>query len=192
MGSITGNFNEELFMEWALLCLFPYVEERRTRLRSPNERAVLLLENCTIHVRDELKIEFAAHNISMITFPPNSTGFLQPCDLLTFSVLKKNINRTRGAITKLTPESNIYNIIDAHGKATSLGTTQTAFKMAGIGHKVKAGKLVASVMTEAFNKILNRVESDNVMASGPRPPMKRRVTKKAFGYVNKTEMEIDD
>ncbi|KAA6353424.1 MAG: hypothetical protein EZS28_051048, partial [Streblomastix strix] len=54
---------------------------------------------------------------------------------------------------------------------------QTAFKMADIGHKVKAEKLVASEMTEAFNKILNRVESDNVMASGPRPPMKRRVTK---------------
>ncbi|KAA6378361.1 MAG: hypothetical protein EZS28_026111, partial [Streblomastix strix] len=33
---------------------------------------------------------------------------------------------------------NVYNIIDAHDKATLLGTTQTAFKMVGIGHKVKA------------------------------------------------------
>ncbi|KAA6397969.1 MAG: hypothetical protein EZS28_006507 [Streblomastix strix] len=192
MGSETGNFNTEKFMEWALLCLFPYIEEQRERLHSPNERAVLLLDNCAIHVIDELKIEFSPHNISMLIFPTNSTRFLQPSDLLTFSVLKKNTSRKRVAITNLAPESNEYNITDAHGKSTSLGTTQIAFKMAGIGYKVKVGKLVASIMTEAFNKILKSVKSDNVMASGPLPPPKRRVMKKTFGQVNKTEMETDD
>ncbi|KAA6402997.1 MAG: hypothetical protein EZS28_001474 [Streblomastix strix] len=144
MGSETGNFNAELFMKSAPLRLFPYVEELRDRLHRPNERAVILQDNCAIHVTDELKID----------------------------VLQKNIQRTLGAIIKLTPESNDYNIIEAYGKETSLGTMQTAFKMAGIGHKVKASKLVASVMTDAFNKILNRVESDNVMASELRPPPK--------------------
>ncbi|KAA6377280.1 MAG: hypothetical protein EZS28_027192, partial [Streblomastix strix] len=84
---------------------------------------------------------------------------------LTSYVLKKNINRIIGAIIKLTPESNDYNIFETYGKDTSLVTTQTAFKIADIGYDVKAGQSVASVMTESFKKIQNRVESDNAMAS---------------------------
>lgn len=53
IGSEPGNFNAELFKELAPLCLFSYVEEWRKKFNSPNERAVLLLENCAIHVTDE-------------------------------------------------------------------------------------------------------------------------------------------
>ncbi|KAA6355456.1 MAG: hypothetical protein EZS28_049017 [Streblomastix strix] len=51
--SEAGNFNAELFMEWVQLCLFPYVKERRKT--SQSKRAVLLLENCAIHLLTRFK-----------------------------------------------------------------------------------------------------------------------------------------
>ena len=48
----------------------------------PGEKFCLLVDNCPSHKREELD------NLEIIFFPKNTTGYLQPLDLLIFSVLK--------------------------------------------------------------------------------------------------------
>ena len=48
----------------------------------PGEKFCLLVDNCPSNKREELD------NLEIIFFPKNTTGYLQPLDLLIFSVLK--------------------------------------------------------------------------------------------------------
>ncbi|KAA6385336.1 MAG: hypothetical protein EZS28_019137 [Streblomastix strix] len=180
----TGNLNSDLFVRWLKECYFPYFDAKRVTIKQRNALAILLTDNCGIHTTDEVKKLLGQHNVMMISFPADSTQFFQPLDCLSFSVLKRAINQSRGAKTKLTPAQGILDAFDALQKATSIKTTQAAFRIAGIDFEVVRGSIVAKIDVQRFDNIIKKLTADNTMTSGPRPTPKHKSTKKPFGVIN--------
>ncbi|KAA6397948.1 MAG: hypothetical protein EZS28_006528 [Streblomastix strix] len=123
-------------------------------------------------------------NIAMLSFPADSTQYFLPLDCLSFSVLKRSIQNGRGARTKLTPAEGVLDAVDALQKATTIKTTQAAWRLAGIDFALDHGKLVAKVVAESFQSIIKKLKADNTITSSPRPAPKRASTKKPFGLLN--------
>jgi hypothetical protein len=57
-----------------------------------SQEAVLLIDNCSMHVQVETLQTLADHRVKMITFPPHTTHIFQCLGLSLFGNFKKKMN----------------------------------------------------------------------------------------------------
>jgi hypothetical protein len=84
--------NSDLFHEYISTVLLPYIDELRTNDEFTDKEAVLLMDNCSVHVRSDILQILADHHVKVITFPPHTTHIFQSLDLSLFGTFKKKMN----------------------------------------------------------------------------------------------------
>ena len=88
---VTGD----VFGDWLKDIFIPYVEEKREHLRrllGPfDQRAVLILDGCSSHKKEEHRCLLESKNITMVFLVPHSSHLTQPLDLYTFGRVKSYI-----------------------------------------------------------------------------------------------------
>jgi hypothetical protein len=72
--------------------LFPYADELRSIEEFANEEAVLLMDNCIVHVQGGTLQMLADHRVKVLTFPPHKTHIFQGLDRSFFGNFKKRMN----------------------------------------------------------------------------------------------------
>jgi hypothetical protein len=81
-----------LFSEYISAVLLPYIDELRTNDEFADKEAVLLMDNCWIHVQTGTPQMLADHRVKVITFPPHTSHIFQSLDLSLFGNVKKKMN----------------------------------------------------------------------------------------------------
>jgi hypothetical protein len=84
--------NAELFHEDRSRILLPHTAKVRSNLRLTGEPVVLLMDNCSVHIRESTFRDIAAHRVKVVTLPPHTRNIFQCLDLSLFDILKKRIN----------------------------------------------------------------------------------------------------
>ena len=91
--------NKELFNEYIISVLIPYVSSLRQKEEYSNEPAVLLLDSCSAHVNDEILRILGENSIKVVAFPAHTTNIFQALDLVLFDVFKKKSRRNNQQLT---------------------------------------------------------------------------------------------
>jgi hypothetical protein len=68
--------NAVLFHEYISTVLLLYVARVRSNPGLEHEPVVLLMDNCSAHIRDNTLRELAAYRVKVVTFPPQTTKYL--------------------------------------------------------------------------------------------------------------------
>ncbi|KAA6391754.1 MAG: hypothetical protein EZS28_012718 [Streblomastix strix] len=178
----TGNLNSDLFVRWLKECYFPDLDAKRVTLKQRNALAILLTDKGRTYTADEGKELLRSHNGMMISFLADSTLFFLPLDCHSFSVLKRVIIQSRGAITNLTSSQSILDAFDTLQKHAFIKTTYAAFRIAGIYFEVVRSTIVAKIDVQRFDNIFKKLTADNIIISGRRPSPKHKNTKKNLSY----------
>jgi hypothetical protein len=81
--------NSQLFAEYISTVLFSCIDEPRSNEEFADKKAVLLMDNCFIHVQAETLQTLVDHWVKVITFPPHTTHTFRSLDLSLFGNLQK-------------------------------------------------------------------------------------------------------
>jgi hypothetical protein len=80
--------NADIFRDYIRDYFIPHVENHRTIHGKQGSPAVLLMDNCSAHLRDDIIEMLSLHRIKIITFPPHTSGIFQMLDRVLFGVFK--------------------------------------------------------------------------------------------------------
>jgi hypothetical protein len=81
--------NAVLFHEYISIVLFPHIAMVRSNPGLEHEPAVLLMDNCSVHMQDNTLQKLAAHRVKVVTFPSHTPNNFQSPDVSLFGVFKK-------------------------------------------------------------------------------------------------------
>lgn len=123
---------KEIFSKYVQSVLFPYIENIRKLKDFGTETAVILCDNCSAHVSDDLLEKMKERNIRLVTFPPHSSHLFQPLDLVTFGMFKMYLKSKIDCKSSKTHAELIEAIITALEASTISKYNRSAFKRAGL------------------------------------------------------------
>ena len=170
--SESGYITQELFIGWLRDTFIPSVEERRRQTGNMEQRAYLLLDNCTSHTSDDIVELCRENNVELVYFVANATHIFQPLDLCFFSAFKAKLRSTvpdDQARDKQT--RNLLLILTAWDNAKKVGTIQASFKMAGYVYNMVGQTLCVSFSRHAVRGIEHDEGEENLI---PQPVDRRR------------------
>jgi hypothetical protein len=85
----------KLFLEYIKTIFLPYLNELRDLEQFEGCEAVLLMDNYSPHISDEVVAVLSEARVRIITFAPHTTQIFQVLDLVLFGALKKRPNGLR-------------------------------------------------------------------------------------------------
>ncbi|KAA6397984.1 MAG: hypothetical protein EZS28_006491 [Streblomastix strix] len=97
----------------------PAIDAARERLGTPHMLGVLLYDNHSTHCGEYARQFLANNNIKLITIPLHSSYFMQVLDVVSFGILKRQINKMRDIQGNLPLHDIIIHAINAYGAATT-------------------------------------------------------------------------
>jgi hypothetical protein len=68
------DMNTMLFNEYVSIVLLPLIARVRSNPELDNELAVLLMDDCSDHMRNDTLKELTAHRVKLVIFPPHATN----------------------------------------------------------------------------------------------------------------------
>jgi hypothetical protein len=80
----------KLFLEYIDAIFIPCLNDLRGSQEFKACEAVLLMENCSPHVSDDIVAVLTSARVQIITFAPHTTHIFQMLDILLFGALKKH------------------------------------------------------------------------------------------------------
>lgn len=84
--------NADLFLEYITKVFIPYIVELRSNEEFAGRPAILLMDNCSLHMGEDVIRVLSEHQVKVITFPPHTTNIFQMLDLSLFGVLKRKMH----------------------------------------------------------------------------------------------------
>jgi hypothetical protein len=84
--------SSQLYAEYISTVLLPYVDELLSNEEFADKEAVLLMENCFVHVQGDTRQMLADHRVKVLTLPPHTTYIFQSLDFSLFGKFKKRMN----------------------------------------------------------------------------------------------------
>jgi hypothetical protein len=78
----------KLFLDYINNIFVPYLNELRESEEFAQSEAVLLMDNCSLHMGDAVIAVLAREHVRVITFAPHTTHIFQVLDLVFFGALK--------------------------------------------------------------------------------------------------------
>jgi hypothetical protein len=81
--------SSQLFAEYILKVVLPYIDELRSNEEFSHKKAALLMDNCSVHTQPETLQMIADHQVKVIIFPPHTTQIFQSLDLSLFGKFKR-------------------------------------------------------------------------------------------------------
>jgi hypothetical protein len=100
----TSYATRDILKEYLTIVFLRYVEIVRESLDLHDFPAILLCDNCSSHIDDEIMQRLASHHVKLLTFLTHTSNLFQPLDLVTFGVLKRE---KREIQVKLPAESQV-------------------------------------------------------------------------------------
>jgi hypothetical protein len=80
-----GSYGDkEVFHAYGRHVPVPHLENFHPAASVVNTPAVLLMDNCGVHVGANTMVLFAENDVTVITFPPHISGIFQMLDLVLF------------------------------------------------------------------------------------------------------------
>jgi hypothetical protein len=128
----TSYVTRDIFKEYLTSVFLKYVATVRESMNLSDSPAVLLCDNCTAHIDDEIKVLLAQNNVRLITFPPHTSHLFQPLDLVTFGVFKREHGDLMAKLPKGSQVWQITKLMKALERATDSSTNRAAFRRAGL------------------------------------------------------------
>ena len=129
----SGYINQEVFLSWINAIFVPEVEKRRTELDMPEQRAFLVMDNCTAHTNDDVQQVLNEHNIVLVFIPAHGSHIFQPLDRSTFASFKAMFRSTT-PITADVQTTRLVKILESLDKAMKMRTIMSSFKLAGFAY----------------------------------------------------------
>ena len=123
--------NKSLFSRYIDDVMLKYINELRKNPLYLNEPAVIICDNCSAHLDDELLQKLAQNNVRLITIPPHSSHVFQPLDLVTFGIFKKEMLRVTSKYEPGTMVDRIAKALKSIEKATISENNRSSFENAG-------------------------------------------------------------
>jgi hypothetical protein len=84
--------SRELFLEYITTIFLTCLNEPRELQEFESCEAVLLMDNCSPHVSDEVVAVLTNARVQIIIFAPHTTHIFQMLDVVLFGALKKHAN----------------------------------------------------------------------------------------------------
>jgi hypothetical protein len=84
--------SSQLFAEYISTVLLPCVDKLRSNEKFADKEAMLLMDNCSVHVQGDTLQMLADHRVKVLKFPPHTTHIFQSLDLSLFGNFKKRMN----------------------------------------------------------------------------------------------------
>lgn len=164
--SASGYMTEEIFLRWLRETFIPNVDERRRIVGNAEQRAYLLLDNCSSHKSDEITALCEENNIELVYFVPNSTHIFQPLDLSFFAAFKARIRDADPEEPDVDAQTKrILKILRAWDDAKKVDTIRGSFEMAGFVYDLVDRKTSVSFSRAAVRS----PEAHNEEPPIPRP-----------------------
>jgi hypothetical protein len=86
------HMSSQFFSESTSTVVLPYIDKLRPNEEFAGKEAVLLMDNCCIHLRPEPLQMPAGHQVKAITVPPHMNDIFESLDLSLFGNFKKKMN----------------------------------------------------------------------------------------------------
>ena len=80
--------NNQLFVDYLREVVCEEIERRRSVYSIQDQRAVVMMDQCTSHCSIEVKTLLQSHNIDIIFWPSHCSHLVQPLDLSLFGITK--------------------------------------------------------------------------------------------------------
>jgi len=87
--SNSGYITSEIFLNYFLSVIIPYINASRSNFNLDQSTALILMDNCRAHITENLNQICSQNNILILTFPPHTSHLLQPLDLVIFGLFKR-------------------------------------------------------------------------------------------------------
>lgn len=129
--------NAELFHEYISTVLLPYILELRSNQEFAHKGAVLLMDNCSIHVKVAILQKLADHDVKVITFPPHTSHIFQSLDLSLFGNFKKKMNYTLPMETDEKAAEFIQRIFHLMKQTLVEDNVRSAFMQIGLQYEIE-------------------------------------------------------
>jgi hypothetical protein len=84
--------SSQLFTEYISTVLLQYIGELRLDEEFADKEAVLLMDNCFLHMQGDTLQMLADHRVKVLTFPLHTTHIFQSLNLILFGNFKKRMN----------------------------------------------------------------------------------------------------
>ena len=168
--------NTEIFNDYIRSVIFVYIDELRKKPEFENEPAVILCDNCSSHINDDILKDMAQRNIRIITFPPHSSHLFQPLDLVTFGGFKIFLKNNMRQKSNASQTDIITETIKALQMAIIPINNLSAFNRAGLKINTKTIPNRCEVDTK---KLLHRIEEAMLRSTETKLDFNK------FGFINK-------
>jgi transposase len=172
--------NSQLFSEYISTVLLPYIDGLRTNDEFADKEAVLLMDNCCIHVQAEMLQMLADHRVKVITLPPHTSHIFQSL----FGNLKKKMNYNLPLDSDETTAGFIKRICQTMQQTVVEDNVQSSFMQIGLHSDVETSPYLLS-----FDEDVLRQSSDFSSIWQRDYPLEQfspRRQNVPFGWVNQT------
>jgi hypothetical protein len=152
--SESGFITSNLFDDWIVHELIPYVENTRSKLNYQGE-AVVILDGCSRHGSDHFLDEMSYYGIVPLFLPAHSSDQTQPLDLGIFALEKAEAMRIRVPDTVSCQTRQVVKATGGYTRACLPNNVISAFRQAGIVSQwcSEHNALIAKVDRETTTKV---------------------------------------
>ena len=178
----------DIFKEYLNAVFLPYLRTTRDSLHLQDFDAVLLCDNCSYHIDDEIKALLGSNRVRLVTLPPHASHLFQPLDLVTFGVFKRHKREVSVSLSKGSQVWQITKLMRAFEHATDSTNNRSAFKRAGLLVKPRIFPPVAMVNSRELHARIDATtlpEDATVVSGGERSGNHHgRSIAPVFGFIN--------
>jgi hypothetical protein len=174
--------HQQRFADYINRVFLPLLRKVRTNPLLVSRLAVRLLDNCKVHMGDEVLKVLADHGVMMMTYAPHTTNIFQVLDIHFFGIFKLiKSNADESGMVHETANDVVKNI-RAIQRSSNLPKIQAAFR--------KSGLESISVSEPAFITFHEKRlrEADGICETWdievPIEGLSRRRQESSYGFVN--------
>ena len=117
------------------------------------QRAYLLMDNCSSHKSDDATELCEDNNIELVYFVPNSTRIFQPLDPSFFSAFKARIRSYVPTEKRGKQNERLLMILESWDAANTVANIRGSFKMAGFVYMTANSRNFVSFSREAVRNL---------------------------------------
>jgi hypothetical protein len=177
--------NRTLFLDYINSVFIPYVNELRESEELYDCEAVLLMDNCSPHMADEVITALTNARVRIITFAPHTTHVFQVLDLVLFGALKKHATALQLFDEESDTVAFILKLYHDFKQTMVEVNIWSAFEAIGLTHDITQTPYGLAFDEEKFRRSRGFVELWN--RDTPLESLSRRRQMAKFGWINKPE-----
>ena len=183
-GSDSSYINSMIFATYFSEVIIPEIVKRRINLDIGNSPALVLMDNCSAHLCDNVQELALQFNVRLVTFPPHTSHLFQPLDLLIFSLVKKR-NKQNNLYSNFSEcVQRIASILSAIQRSCIQDNIRLSFGRGGIFQDFSLSPPIVRIEPQIIS---NKIEGQLSMVEITKEPnedcpAKRR--KSRYGFIN--------